>query len=39
MSEEEADGDLDLLSEAARPDIAQNDGFSDGHLPVIEQID
>ena len=34
--EEEADGNLDLLAQAAGPDIPQDDRLPDVHLPGVE---
>ena len=34
--QEETDGDLDLLAQAAGPDIPQDDRLPDVHLPEVE---
>ena len=36
--QEETDGDLDLLAEAAGPDIPQDDRLPDVHLPPVESV-
>ena len=38
MLQEEADGDLDLLAQAAGPDIPQDDRLPDVDLPPVESV-
>ena len=38
MFQEETDGNLDLLAQAASPDIPQDDRLPDVHLPPVESV-